>query len=57
MTELWTYNSNQMIKAIVNLFSCEKKDEKQPPEVFRKNRCSYKCRKIRRKTPVPESLF
>ena len=57
MTELWTYNSNQMIKAIVNLFSYEKKDEKQPPEVFCKNRCSYKFRKIRRKAPVPESLF
>ena len=32
--------------------------EKQLPEVFHENRCSYKFRKIHRKTPVPdESLF
>ena len=31
--------------------------EKQPPEVFYKKRCSYKFRKIHRKTPVPEPLF
>ena len=27
------------------------------PEVFYKNRCSQKFRKIHRKTPVPKSLF
>ena len=27
--------------------------QKQPPEVFCKKRCSYKFRKINRKTPVP----
>ena len=32
-------------------------NQKQPPEVFYKKRCSYKFRKIHRKTPVPESLF
>ena len=31
--------------------------QKHPPEVFCKNRCSQKFRKIQRKTPVPESLF
>ena len=31
--------------------------QKQPPEVFRKKRCSCKFRKIHRKTPEPESLF
>ena len=31
--------------------------QKQPPEVFRNQRCSYKCRKMCRKTPVPESFF
>ena len=31
--------------------------QKQPPEVFCKKRCSYKFRKIHRKTPVPECLF
>ena len=31
--------------------------QKQPPEVFCKKRCSYKFRKIDRKTPVSESLF
>ena len=31
--------------------------QKQPPEVLCKRRCSYKFRKIPRKTPVPESLF
>ena len=30
---------------------------KQPPELFCKKRCSQKCRKIHRKTPLPESLF
>ena len=30
---------------------------KQPPEVFFKKRCSWKFRKILRKTPVPESPF
>ena len=32
-------------------------NQKQLPEVFYKKRCSYKFRKIHRKTPVPESLF
>ena len=32
-------------------------NQKQPPEVFCKKRCSQKFRKIHRKTPVPESLF
>ena len=32
-------------------------DQKQPPEVFYEKRCSWKFRKIHRKTPVPESLF
>ena len=36
-----------------NLF----KIQKQPPEVFYEERCSYKFHKIHRKTPVPESLF
>ena len=31
--------------------------QKQPPEVFCKNRCSQKYHKIHRKTPMPESLF
>ena len=31
--------------------------KKQRPEVFCRNRFSYKFRKIHRKTPVPESLF
>ena len=31
--------------------------QKQPPEVFYWNRCSQKFCKIRRKTPVSESLF
>ena len=31
--------------------------QKQPPEVFCKKKCSQRLRKIRRKTPVPESLF
>ena len=31
--------------------------QKQPPEVFCKKRCSYKFWKLRRKTPVLESLF
>ena len=29
--------------------------QKQPPDVFYKNRCSWKFRKIHRKTPVKES--
>ena len=28
--------------------------QKQPPEVFYEERCSYKFSKIHRKTPVPE---
>ena len=31
-------------------------NHKQPPEVFCKKRCSWKFRKIRSKTSVPESL-
>ena len=31
--------------------------QKQPPEVFHRERCSKKYYKIHRKTPVPESLF
>ena len=31
--------------------------EKQPPEVFCKKRCSYKFRKIYRKTPAAEYFF
>ena len=31
--------------------------QKQPPKVFWKKRCSWKNRKIQRKTPVPQSLF
>ena len=31
--------------------------QKQPPEVFCKKRCSKKFRKIHRKTPVSGSLF
>ena len=29
--------------------------QKQPLKVLFKKKCSYKCRKIHRKTPVPES--
>ena len=32
-------------------------NQKQPPEVFCKKRCSQKFRKIHSKTPVPEYLF
>ena len=31
--------------------------QKQPPEVFCERRCSWKFRKIHRKTPAPESLL
>ena len=31
--------------------------QKQPPEMFCKKRCSWKFRKIHRKTHLPESLF
>ena len=31
--------------------------QKQPPEVFCERRCSWKFRKIDRKTPAPESLL
>ena len=31
--------------------------EKQPKEVLCKKRCSWKFRKIHRKTPVPATLF
>ena len=31
--------------------------QKQPPEVFCKNKCSYKFPKIHRKAPGPEYLF
>ena len=31
--------------------------QKQRPELFSKKRCFYKFREIRRKTPVPETLF
>ena len=34
-----------------------KKQQKQPPEVLCKKRCSQKFRKIHSKTPAPESLF
>ena len=30
--------------------------QQQPPEVFYNKRCSWKFRKIHRKTPVPEAL-
>ena len=33
------------------------KVEKQPPEAFCKKMCSWKFRKIHRKTPVPEAFF
>ena len=33
------------------------KFQKQPSEVFYKERCSYKFRKIQRKTPVPRLFF
>ena len=33
------------------------KREKQPPEVFREKRCSWKFHKIHRKTPVPGLFF
>ena len=31
--------------------------QKHPPEVFCKKICSWKFRKIHRKTPVPEAFF
>ena len=31
--------------------------QKQPPEAFCKKMCSWKFRKINRKTPVPEAFF
>ena len=40
------------LKGSQNLFK-----QKQPPEVSRKKKCSYKFRKTHRKEPVPESLF
>ena len=52
-------NSNaQLFTDDISLFTnVTDKNQKQPPEVFCKKRCSWKFRKIHRKTPVPESLF
>ena len=40
---------------VINIWPHNCNFQKQPPEVFWKRRCSSKCRKIHRKTPVPES--
>ena len=46
------FGDDPSFQSIKKLFSL-----KQPPEVFYKEKCSYKFRKIHRKTPVPEFHF
>ena len=52
-------NKNVLIKCQkqVNLHFEISYWQKQPLEMFCKKRCSWKFRKIRRKTPLPEPLF
>ena len=45
------------ILKVLLCFSVYHHEPIQPTEVFCKKRCSYKFRKIHRKTAVPETLF
>ena len=52
------YNYVLLITSTIRGTSREKfyQEQKQPPEMFYKRRCSHKYCKIHSKTPVPESL-
>ena len=55
---LWNASSHKKPSSqlqLSSLLSCNA--QKQPPEVFYENRCSWKFSKIHRKIPVPGSLF
>ena len=63
---LWFFNvmstvGHDIVHAVshflLGVLSFSTPDQKQPPEMFCKKRCSQKFHKIRRETLVPESLF
>ena len=55
-----TWNDDDDTRMVLgNIYNGKKmnNEQKQPPEMFYKKRCSQKLNKILRKTPVPGSLF
>ena len=54
---LYVFLLKKVKKESYENFDLHVTDQKQPPEVFCKKRCSEKFRKINRKTSVPKSLY
>ena len=52
---IYLKKENNYCSKLQSVYNC--KLQKQPPDLFYQNRCSWKFCKIHGKTPVPESFF